>query len=79
MLKTAQKVNDWKGGRQRKHRVLEGQPDAGILWAAFDGGASTDNIPAITLSFLSAAIQAYHQQLWLQISEAKGIHIQKVN
>lgn len=45
--------------------VLEGQPDAGTHCAAFDGGASTDNVPVIkdTLSYLSAAIQAYHSQL----------------
>lgn len=65
MLKSARKVKDRKRRRERKHRVLEGQPDAGNHCTAFDGGASTDNVPAITdtLSFLSAAIQAYHQQL----------------
>lgn len=48
MLKPARKVKDRKRGRERIHRVLEGQPDAGNHCTAFDGGASTDNVPAIT-------------------------------
>lgn len=45
--------------REIRERVLEGQVDVGTYCAAFDGSASTDNVPVIraTLSYLSAAIR----------------------